>query len=148
MVAQKPSNNGHATDAKAQLPPVSEMAVATLILIVLGGIDIAARLPKEAALLLPIILLAAAVAVLGANVVSLTRIDSFAWSTFFLVGKYALLAYVVIAGMLEFVFILDGTPTKLLVMLSLMLLVFAVDIPLLFAFSVARYQLPDPTPDR
>ena len=148
MVAQKPSNNGHAIDAKAQLPPVSEMAVATLILIVLGGIDIVARMPRQASLVIPIVLVVAAVALMAANIVALARIPHFAWNTFFMVGRYALLAYIVIAGMLELVFVLDHTPGRILLMLTLMLLVYAIDIPLLFAFSVARYQPPDPAPRR
>ncbi|HEY2428783.1 MAG TPA: hypothetical protein VGI06_07630, partial [Acidimicrobiales bacterium] len=77
------------------------------------------------------------------NVVSLSRLRSFAWATFFLVGKWALVAYLVIAGMLEYVFVLDHTRGSVLVVLTLMLAVFAVNIPLLLAFSVARYQPPD-----
>jgi hypothetical protein len=44
--------------------------------------------------------------------------------------------------MLEFVFVLDHTRGAVLVVLSLMLVVFAVDIPVVLAFSVARYQEP------
>jgi len=42
--------------------------------------------------------------------------------------------------MLEFVFVLDHTRGGLLIVLTLMLAVFAVNVPLLLAFSVARYQ--------
>lgn len=56
-----------------------------------------------------------------------------------MVAGRALAAYLVIAGMLEFVFVLDHTPGRLLVLLTLMLLVFAIDVPLLLGFSVARY---------
>jgi hypothetical protein len=56
------------------------------------------------------------------------------------VGGWALAAYLVIAGMLEFVFVLDHTRGGLLIVLTLMLAVFAVNVPLLLAFSVARYQ--------
>ena len=54
-----------------------------------------------------------------------------------------LLAYLVIAGMLEYVFVYDDTRGTQLLILSLMLLVFAVNIPMLLAFSVARFQDPD-----
>lgn len=57
-------------------------------------------------------------------------------------GRYALLAYLVIAGMLEYVFVLDHTRGATLVVLTLMLVIYAVDIPVLLAFSVARYQRP------
>ena len=70
----------------------------------------------------------------------LARVRDFAWRTFFVVGGWALAAYLVIAGMLEFVFVLDHTRGSLLIVLTLMLAVYAVNVPLLLAFSVARYQ--------
>jgi hypothetical protein len=69
---------------------------------------------------------------------------------FFRVGGWALLAYGVIAGMLEFIFVFDHTRGGSLVVFTLSLLVFALDVPLLLAFSVARYQevgsTPEPSP--
>jgi hypothetical protein len=123
-----------------RLPPIAEMAVVTMALVIVGGIDIAAYLPRRAPLGPPIGLLVAAGFLLVANLVALSRLRKFAWDKFFLVGGCALLAYIVIAGMLEYVFVLDHTPRTLLVLMSMMLAIFAVDIPLLFAFSVARYQ--------
>jgi len=64
---------------------------------------------------------------------------------FFRVGDWALLAYGVIAGMLEFIFVFDHTRGGSLVVFTLSLLVFALDVPLLLAFSVARYQEVAPT---
>jgi hypothetical protein len=57
--------------------------------------------------------------------------------------QWTLVAYVVIAGMLEYVFVVDGTRGGSLLVVSASLLVFAVDVPLILAFSVARYQTPD-----
>jgi hypothetical protein len=121
-------------------PPIIELAVATMILVVGGGIYTVAYIPKTPALWLPAATLGGAVALLVVNLVMLSRIRPFAWDKFFLVAKWALLAYVLIAGMLEYVFVVDGTPGKVLALLSGTLLVFATDIPLLLAFSVARYQ--------
>ncbi len=143
MVSLRTRSNGHAQKAPDTLPPVTEMAIGTMALIIIGAIDIVARMPRHVSLIIPGILLVAAVMLLAANVVALTRVRQFAWKTFFMVGRYALLAYVVIAGMLELVFVLDHTPGRILITLTLMLLVYAVDIPLLFAFSVARHQPPD-----
>lgn len=140
MVTGQSSQNGKEVANDQSLPPVTEMSVGTLVLVVIGGIVVAARLPHQAPLVVPIILLVAAAALMAANVILLSRVRDFAWHTFFTVVKYAVLAYIVIAGMLEFVFVLDKTPGTILVLLSMMLLIFAVDIPLLFAFSVARYQ--------
>ncbi len=85
-------------------------------------------------------LLAVAAVLLTGNIVMLVRVRDFAWDKFFLVGRWALLAYLVIAGMLEYVFVLDHTRGGVLVVLTLTLVIFAGNIPMLLAFSVARYQ--------
>jgi hypothetical protein len=132
--------NGQVGRAERRLPPVTALAVAALTLVLAGGIDLAAHLPRPAPLALPVAALAASAGALLAAAAVLARVRDFAWHTFFVVGGWTLAAYVVIAGMLEFVFILDHTPASLLAVFSLMLAVFAIDIPLLLAFSVARYQ--------
>jgi len=126
--------------AGRRLPPVTPLALTALILVVAGGIYLAAHLPRPAPLGPAIAALAAAAAVLLAAAAALARVRDFAWPTFFVVGGWALAAYLVIAGMLEFVFVLDHTRGGLLVVLTLMLAVYAVNVPLLLAFSVARYQ--------
>lgn len=75
---------------------------------------------------------------------ALARTRPFPWRPFRQVVGWALLAYLVIGGMLEYVFVLDGTRGAMLALMSAMLAVFAVDVPMLLAFSVARYQ---PVPD-
>jgi len=47
------------------------------------------------------------------------------------------------AGILEFVFVYDHTPTRLLVLFTAMLTLFAVDVPLMLGYSVARWQPPE-----
>jgi hypothetical protein len=89
-----------------------------------------------------IALLVAAAALLAVNIAMLARIEHFAWGAFRLVAGWVLAAYVVIAGMLEYVFVYDHTRGTQLVILTLMLVVFAVNIPLLLGFSVARFQEP------
>jgi CDP-diglyceride synthetase len=122
------------------LPPITETAVGSLVLIVTGAIFLSANVFSNPPLWIPWILLVAAAALLAFNIVQLTRLNNFAWDSFVQVGLWTLLAYVIIAGMLEYVFVVDGTPGSRLLILTLMLLVFAVDIPLILAFSVARYQ--------
>ena len=124
------------------MPPVQEIGAATLVLIVIGGIYTASHLPRHVPQGPTIGLLAAAVVLLAVNIVLLSRIENFAWRSFRLVAGWVLAAYVVIAGMLEYVFIYDGTRGTQLVILSAMLLVFSVNIPLLLGFSVARFQDP------
>ena len=122
------------------LPPVGQIAVLSMALVIVGGIYMGAHLPKHASLGLPIGLLVAAGVLVLANLAQLVRLRPFAWSTFWLVGKWALVAYLVITGMLEYVFVLDGTRGSTLVVMTVMLAIFAVDVPVLLAFSVARYQ--------
>jgi len=122
------------------LPPITELATATMGLVVVNGIYITALIPQPVSLVLSVALLAAAAAIMIVNLVVLSRLRDFAWGTFFVVGRWSLLAYLVIAGMLEYVFVLDGTPGTTLALLTASLVIYAIDIPLLFAFSVARYQ--------
>jgi hypothetical protein len=122
------------------LPPVTELGVASMALIVAGGISIAAKLPNDVRLTLPILFLAASSLVMAANLVALSRVEGFNWDAFFDVAKWALVAYAVIAGILEFVFVHDGVRGGVLVVLTLSLVVYAVHVPLLIGFTVARYQ--------
>ena len=125
------------------LPPVMEVAVAAMSLIIIGGVFMASHLPHAAPTTLPIVVLAGAVALIGWNVFALSRLREFSWSSFWLVGRWALLAYMVIGGMLLYVFLRDGTRGTQLVLVTLMLIAYALIIPMLLAFSVARYQPPD-----
>jgi len=123
-----------------KLPPVTELGVVSMALIVAGGISIASKLPGHVPLTLPILFLAASSLVMAANLVALGRTTGFNWDAFFGVAKWALVAYAVIAGMLEFVFLHNGTSGGVLVVLTLSLAVYAVHVPLLIGFTVARYQ--------
>ena len=131
-----------AESAGSSLPPVTQVATASLALVIAGGIYLAAHAPHPTALAPAIALAAGAGALLLVNAISIARIRSFAWSTFVLVGRWMLLVYVVIGGMLEYVFIRDHTPGAELTLFTVMLVIFALNIPTLIAFSVARYQPP------
>lgn len=128
---------------QAGFPPVMPVAMVTLALIVAGGVFVAAQYGRSAELVVPTVLLAVAAVLLVANAVQVLRIGEFARPVFFRVMGWALLAYAVIAGILEFTFIYDHTPARLLALFSAMLLLFAVDVPLMLGYSVARWQPPD-----
>jgi hypothetical protein len=123
-----------------KLPPIAELAIASMVAIVAGGVYLAAHLPRHAPPALPTAMLVVSAGLIVANLVLLSRLENFAWKSFFLVAKWSLVAYVVIAGMLQYVFVKDGTSGGTLVLVTLMLVAYAINIPLLFAFSVARYQ--------
>ncbi|MCC6381233.1 MAG: hypothetical protein IT304_01935 [Dehalococcoidia bacterium] len=129
-----------AHDVERRLPPVMELGVASLVCTLTAGVIVAARGPKADLLWPAVVLLAVSAALLVAAGVLMARIRPFAWRQFFQVWKWATLAYVVIAGMLEYVFVKDETPGRILAMLTLLLVAFAVTVPSLLAFSVARFQ--------
>lgn len=129
-----------AIPAERKLPPVATLSVTSMALVIVAGIYLAAHLPVIPPLAPAVGLLAAAGAVLLADVVIVSRLENFAWPVFFRVAGWALVAYAVIAGMLAFVFVFDHTRGAALVTLVLSLLVFALDVPLLLGFSVARYE--------
>ncbi len=126
--------------AARRLPPVAELAVVSMALVIAGGIYLVAHLPQRAPLGPAVGLLAAAGVLLVTNAALVSSLRPFAWRVFFQVAGWVLVAYVVIGGMLEFIFVFDDTRGALLLVLSLSLLVFALDIPILLGFSVARYQ--------
>ena len=125
------------------VPPVTEVGAASMIAIAGGVIYIAAYLPKHAPLAVPIALLVIAAGLQVVNVVLLMRIPGFAWWRFFGVAKWALLAYAVIAGMIEFAFVYDHTTGVQLVVMTLMLILFMLNVPVLIAFTVTRYEVGD-----
>jgi len=126
-----------------ELPPVTELAIATMVLVVIGGTFIAAHIPRDVPLLLPAVLMVTGYALLVVNLFLLTRIKDFAWATFRLVFSRSLAGYGVIAALLTYVFVRDDIPNDVMAFLATMLVLFALDIPLLFGFSVARYQPAD-----
>ena len=121
-------------------PPVTQVAMASLALIIAGGIYLSANLPAQVPLGPAVVLLAISALLMAFNLFSLTRVTDFAWDRFFAVAKWSVLAYLVIGGMIEFVFVHNGVRGGTLVVLTLSLLVFAIHVPTLMGFTVARYS--------
>ena len=121
-------------------PPFTQIGMASLGLIVAGGIYLSSHLPEHVPLGPAIALLLASVLLLSANLASLRRVEDFAWPRFFQVAKWALLAYAFTAGMIEYAFLRDKLSGGPLVILTLSLVVYALQVPTLIAFTVARYD--------
>ncbi len=126
--------------ADRKVPPVTFLGMASIAFIAGGVSYLAAYLPKHAPLGPAVGLLIAAAIALAAAVVLLARERDFAWQRFIQVGAWTLLAYVVIAGMIEYAFVYDHTRGAVLVVMTLMLVIFLLAPPLLVAFTVARFQ--------
>jgi hypothetical protein len=111
----------------------------SLALIVAAGIYLSSHIPNHVTLAPAIILLCASALLLAGNIASLARVQGFPWGRFFEIARWALLAYVVIAGMIEYAFLRNNLSGGPLVVLTLSLVVFAVHVPVLISFTVARY---------
>lgn len=123
-----------------RLPPVAELVVGSLALMLAGGVYLAAHLPRHPPLGPVVGLLVAGAVLTSVALVLLSRLRPFAWRTFFLVARWALAAYAVITGVGVFIFVYDHTGGSTLVVLVLSLVVFAIDVPTVIAFTVARYE--------
>ena len=128
--------------SERKYPPVTGIAMTSLALIVAGGIYLSAHLPQHVPIGPAVVLLVLSAALMAYNIYSLTRVKDFPWERFFAVAKWSFLAYLVIAGLIEYAFLrnhLSGAP---LVVLTLSLLIFAIHVPTLLGFTVARYYDP------
>ena len=128
--------------SERKFPPFTEVGMFSLALIVIGGIYLSAHIPQHVPLGPPTALLIASALLVAFNLFTLTRIPDFAWDRFFQVGKWALLAYLVTAGLIEYAFLRNHLRGGPLVILTLSLLVYAVQVPAMIAFTVARYDTP------
>jgi hypothetical protein len=122
-----------------KLPPFTQLGMLSLGLIVIGGIYLSAHIPSHVPLGPAVGLLIASALVMATNLTLLARVPDFAWPRFFEVAKWALLAYSITAGMIEYVFLRNHLRGGALVVLSLSLVVYALQVPTLIAFTVARY---------
>ena len=125
---------------EAKLPPVTQVGMASLALIVTGGIYLSAHLPDHVPLGPAVALLVASALLLAGNLLALSRVKGFAWGRFIDVAKWALLAYAITAGLIEYSFVQDDLRGGPLVVLTLSLVVYAVHVPTLIGFTVARYD--------
>ncbi|HEY3833575.1 MAG TPA: hypothetical protein VGO03_14860 [Acidimicrobiia bacterium] len=123
-----------------KLPPVVGVSMASLALAVTGGVILAAQAQSRPSVALPMVLEVVAVALELVAIVMMVSIRPFAWFRFNQVFAVALVAYVIQAGMIEWAFAKNHTPASPLIALTLGIVVFATIVPVMIAFTVARYQ--------
>jgi hypothetical protein len=134
MNAQQP-NLGDTTRS-----PVPFFAIGSIACSMLSAGIMAAFAPQPAPLGWSAGFLIASVVLLLSTVISMIRRPDFAWKRFFGVAKWVLLMTLVITSMLGYVFVFDGTRGSALVIMVVVLAITAIDIPILFGFSVARHE--------
>ena len=123
-----------------KLPPVVVVAMVGLTLAITGGVLVVAQIGQKPSLAVPTGFMVGAIALELVAIVMLVTIRPFAWDRFFLVLGWALLAYVLQSGIIEWSFIINEVPGRPLAVLTAGLVVFATIVPLMIAFTVARYQ--------
>lgn len=144
VVTQQAAQQAMDRAAERQLPPVTGLCLGSMALVIGGGIYLASRLPHIPSLGPSVGLVVAGAVVLLVAVGLLARVGTFAWGRFFSVVRWVLLAYAVIAGVLAYVFVRDGTRGGALALMIASLVVFAANVPMILAFTVARYASPEP----
>jgi hypothetical protein len=122
------------------LPPSTQLGAASMAFIAVGVIYLAAYLPKRAPLWFAVVCLAIAAALVAVNLLLIARTPDFALWRFAQVMRWGLLPYLVVAGMLEYTFLYDHTRGAVLAIMTGMLFLFMVNVPLLMAFTVARFE--------
>lgn len=123
-------------------PPVTQLSILSLASVLVGGIFMAGYFPTQPPLAVPIALLAVSATLWAASLVLLARHPGFAWPVFLRVARWALLAYAAIAGMIAYAFVHNHAQGAPLLVISLMLVMFALDVPLSIGFTVARFASP------
>ena len=123
-----------------RFPKAVETVTVSLAAVVVGGVWLGSHAPRRPPLALPTVLLVVAAALLLVGITMVSRVAGFSWNTFVRVGRWALLAYIIAAGMIEFAFVRNHTRGAPLAVGTGMLVVFALDVPFLIATTVARYE--------
>lgn len=121
-------------------PRVTELGMLSIGLVAAGVIDVAGHFPRHTTLVVPAVLLAAAAAVLAANLALIARRPGFAWWRFLQVARWMVLVYAIVAGMIEFAFLYDKMRGGVLAVMTLLLVVFMLNVPLLVGYTVARFE--------
>jgi len=125
-----------------RFPPVAGLTTVSLGLVVIGGILMASYAPRRPPLGVPVAITVVSAALLLVGGYLTSRLRPFAWDRFFLVFWWALLAYVISAGVIGFAFVKDHVRGAPQAVVLVMLVIYALDVPLIIAFTVARYSSP------
>ncbi len=132
--------------AEPRFPPTVALTMASLAAVIVIGVWLGGHAPRPTPLGLPTVLLAVAVIVWVVGLVLLTRVPDFSWVAFANVARWALLAYVIAAGMIAFAFVKNGVRGSTLAVVLGSLVMFALDVPTLIATTAARYANAPPGP--
>jgi len=120
--------------------PVVACITGTIISCILAAGIILAHLPGPAPLWGSVLWLCIASVLTLTSIVLILRKRPFARGLFFKVAKWVFLYILVLSGMGEYVIVFDGTRGGPLVIMTIILALFLINIPMLWGFSVARHE--------
>ncbi len=120
--------------------PVVACIVGTIVSCILAAGIIIVHIPAPAPMWGPIMWVCIAAALTLATIVLLLRKQPCARRRFFTVAKWVFLYILLLTGMAEYVMVFDGMRGETLVVMTIILLLFLVNIPMLWGFSVARHE--------
>lgn len=123
-----------------KLPPVVPVGMVALSLAITSGILVVAQIGGASRLLVPSVFMGGGIVLELVAIVMLVGIRPFAWGRFVPVFRWALLAYVLQSAIIEWSFVKNHVPGRPLAVLTGGLVVFATAVPLMIAFTSARYQ--------
>lgn len=125
------------------VPPVIPVAMVAMAAAVTGGVILSAGAAGRPSLTVPTVFVVAGVALELVAAAMALRVRPFAWGRFGQVFGWTLLAYLLQSFLILYSFIRNDIPAKPMATLAIGLFVFATDVPLMIAFTVARYQRTD-----
>lgn len=133
----------HVRPFERKLPPVVEVAMVALAAAVTGGVILASQVTEDPSLVFPTVLMIVAAVLELVSIVLAVRVRPFAWDRFRQVYLWGFVAYAIQGGMIEWSFAKNDTPSGPLTLLTIGIVVFSTIVPLMIAFTVARYQAVD-----
>ncbi len=122
------------------LPPVNLLCVISMAFVIGAGVYMVSEIPYAPNYAVVFSLVIVSLLVFLVNVAMLAKVSMFNWKVFFQVIRWTLVAYAVISGVLIYVFVFDKMSSKSLSLLIAALILFALNVPLNIAFTVAQYQ--------
>ncbi len=124
----------------ARTSPITICITLTVISCILAAGIMIAHFPGPAPLWGSVLWIGVAAVLTVASSVLIASKKPFSRKLFFSVAKWVFLYMLVLSGVGEYVLVFDGTRGEALVILTAILLLFLINIPMLWGFSVARNE--------
>ena len=123
-----------------RVSPIVACMVGTIVSCIIALGIIIAHIPEPAPLWGSILWVGIGAVLTAASIIQIARKKPFARKPFFKVAKWAFLYILVLSGMGEYIIVFDGTRGEALVVMTIALVLFLFNIPMLWGFSVARHE--------